>query len=138
MSVTHIVADRASGVVLSVQTVPDSYAPVLGNLPNQTVASNVSAGVLSSGTLANTAAPGLIVLGNMSVTISGTFNADIRLQRSFDGGTTFTQCIDEAGHPIAISVPGEMKFSETEPGVLYRVAPVNFVSGTWTYRYGRG
>lgn len=52
---------------------------------------------------------------HVNVTIWGTWDASVTLQKSFDGGTTW--------HDVQVWVANEMthSFSDTELGMLYRV-----------------
>lgn len=69
-----------------------------------------------------------------NVTIYGTFSAEIRLERSFDGGTTWfvvsQNCNEYARYLGSVS---EQR-TETEFGVIYSLNCVSYTSGTASYR----
>ncbi len=62
-----------------------------------------------------------------NVSLSGTFSADVELQRSFDGGVTWRSV-------ARFSAPIEGMGEEAETYVFYRLNCTNFASGTVTYR----
>ena len=69
-------------------------------------------------------------LSRFNLTISGTFVASIRLERSFDDGSTWHPCTRSDGGPRSWTAPMSILVSECEPGVLYRLNCTAFTSGT--------
>ena len=73
--------------------------------------------------------------GAFNVSVSGTFVATIRLERSFDSGSNWLICSsDSAGTAASWTAPFSVVAEEPEPGVLYRLACTAYTSGTITYR----
>jgi hypothetical protein len=65
-----------------------------------------------------------------NLTISGTFVATIRLERSFDEGSTWHPCTRSDGSSRTWAAPMSIIVSEVEAGVLYRLNCTAFTSGT--------
>ena len=70
----------------------------------------------------------------LNVTLWGSFDAMVQLERSFDGGTTWHPCTDNAGTVQTWSVPMTIVIEEPEDGVLYRLNCTAYTSGTVNYR----
>jgi hypothetical protein len=69
----------------------------------------------------------LYLYKKFNVSLTGTFTADVELQRSFDGGVTWL--------PVArFSQPTQGSGEEPETYVFYRLVCSNYGSGTATYR----
>jgi hypothetical protein len=69
-----------------------------------------------------------------NITISGTFAATIRLERSLDGGGNFVP-ITAGGQPFMVfTAPCSERWSEDQNGVMYRLACIAFTSGSAAYR----
>lgn len=83
-------------------------------------------------TQAVTGEDGIVIKGGYNLSISGTFDATVTLQRSFDGGANFRdmETYDE---------PVESWDIEVELGVLYRagIKGGDYTSGTALVRIGR-
>jgi hypothetical protein len=92
-------------------------------------------GVLSWSTSSPGASPGIALQGEFNLTLSGTFTGlSARLQRSFDGGATWTDCT-ALGQPVTFTGPAtEPCGPEPEAGVLYRVNVSAIASGTVAVR----
>lgn len=92
-----------------------------------------------SGTFTSTGqSSAAIFWGAFNITISGTFVADLGLQRSFDGGTTWVNVSkNTSGEPFLISIPASLTWAEIEQDVLYRLTCTAFTSGTIDYRLSR-
>lgn len=70
-----------------------------------------------------------------NVTISGTFVATVKLERSFNQGATW-HGLTAAGTPIYVwTAPGSESVEENESGVQYRLN-CTWTSGTVVYRLG--
>lgn len=70
---------------------------------------------------------------NVALTISGT--QTLKLQRSFDGGTTAIDVSsDSAGTAASYTASATFNCFEPEEGVLWRVNCSAYTSGTGTYR----
>lgn len=135
MTTTHIVTDPATGRVVSTQDLADSFAPVL--LGRQTAVA-LQAGRITSGTISGTGGTaGTIILGDVVFALSGTFTGAAQLERSFDGGTTYVPLRDEQGNLVQLAIPGEIKVTETEGGVLYRLNCTALSAGTIAWQVGR-
>lgn len=70
---------------------------------------------------------------------NGSWTATIRLERSFDGGTTWIVCgIGGSGTQAVYSTPNQdvsLVVAEPERGVLYRWNCTAYTSGTINYRF---
>jgi hypothetical protein len=78
---------------------------------------------------------GQVLKDSFNVDVSGTFVATLAVQRSFDGGTTWsTISRDASGTPATFTAPFSIQVSEPEVGVQYRVAMTAFTSGSANYR----
>lgn len=69
---------------------------------------------------------------------NGSYTATIRLERSFDGGTTwYVVGVGGTGAQAVYSTPNQdvsVVFTEPEKGVLYRLNCTAYTSGTIAYR----
>ena len=69
-----------------------------------------------------------------NVSLWGAFAGAVRLERSFDAGTTWLP-ISAAGTPLYTwTAPASESAQEDEAGVLYRLNCTAYTSGTITYR----
>jgi hypothetical protein len=94
--------------------------------------------VAGSFTGVNQASGSAIFWGAFNITLEGTFNADIQLQRSFDGGVNFTPVSkNTSGEPFLLSIPASLTWAEIEQDVLYRLVCTAYTSGTITYRLSK-
>ena len=135
MTTTFVVTDAATGRVVSTQILADNFAPVL--MGNQAAVA-VQAGRLAFGSIVGTGgATAVALLGDVVWAASGTFTGAVQLERSFDGGTTWVPLRDEQGALIRLTIPGEIKVSETEIGVLYRLNCTALSAGTIAWQVGR-
>lgn len=76
-----------------------------------------------------------VVKGYYNFSLWGTFSATARLERSFDGGTTWIPVsLDALGDYVSYTQPVSVTGFECENGVLYRVNDTAYVSGTVNYR----
>ena len=100
---------------------PPTQTPPTGDLANAVVISNL-------GTVAN-GSP-MTVYGAFNATLSGTFSATARLEKSFDGGTIYVPAFNNIGSVIAATVPCSMPLFEPERGVSWRWACTVYSSGT--------
>jgi hypothetical protein len=71
--------------------------------------------------------------GCFNLTISGTFVATMRLERTFDDGTTWHPCT-QGGQIIYLTGPCSEVINEPGSGVNYRLNCTAYTSGTVTYR----
>lgn len=75
------------------------------------------------------------LIGPFNFSLSGTFAATVKLERSFDRGVTWLVVSkntlgEEAAYTAPISIQGE----EWERGVRYRLNCTSYTSGSATYR----
>lgn len=82
------------------------------------------------------AGPGarLIRKGAFNVSIWGTFVATLRLERSFDGGTTWLPVTNEGGTVRSWTAPVSTSFTEEELSVMYRLNCTAWTSGVAEWR----
>lgn len=73
------------------------------------------------------------VLGEFNAALSGTFEATIVIERSYDRGLTW-QPLTALGNSFSFDAPCEELFEESEPGVLYAWNCTDYASGTINYR----
>ena len=74
--------------------------------------------------------------GAFNVTLSGTFVATVKLQRSFDNGATWHD-LTAAGTAIAAFTTAVSEvWVEPEASVIFRLNCTAYTSGTVTYRLG--
>lgn len=71
--------------------------------------------------------------GDWNLTLFGDFVGQGRLDRSFDGGTTWVPCTN-AGAVVLFTAPSSEIVTEPEPSVLYSVFFVARTSGTLSWR----
>lgn len=95
----------------------------------------VSGAFTATGQSGNTAAgdPPAFV-GGFNLTLSGTFVATVRLERSFDGGSTWHPCTRSDGSARQWAGPCSIVAEEPEANILYRLNCAAYTSGTVTYR----
>lgn len=75
------------------------------------------------------------VKGYYNFALWGTFVGTARLEKSYDGGTTYIPVsLDALGDPASYTAPVSVTGFECEAGVLYRVNCTAFTSGTINYR----
>lgn len=75
--------------------------------------------------------------GIFNVAVWGTFVGTTLLERSFDGGTTWFQAVNECGNGAtegSFTATASSMFGEPERGVLYRFNCTAYTSGTINYR----
>lgn len=81
------------------------------------------------------ASAGVPMFGVFNLFVYGTFVGTVRLERSFDGGTTWVPCtVDAAGDYASYSVPASLTVTEAENGMLYRINCTAYTSGSISYR----
>lgn len=70
-----------------------------------------------------------------NISLWGTFVATVKVQRSFDDGSTWVDCSrDSAGTTASYTAPASLLVEEPEAGVLYRLNCSAYTSGTINYR----
>ena len=74
--------------------------------------------------------------GAFNVTLSGTFVGTVKLQRSFDNGTTWHDLTAVGTAIAAFTTAVSEVWIEPEPGVIFRLNCTAYTSGTVTYRLG--
>lgn len=79
---------------------------------------------------------GVRVNGNFNASLSGTFVADLQLERSLDDGVTYAP-LTALGDPIVYDSTMSETFYEPEPQALYRWTCTSYTSGTITCRIGK-
>lgn len=75
----------------------------------------------------------LAVRNDFNISFWGTFTGTVRIERSFDNGTTYLP-LTALGTSITFTAPATEIFSEPEFGVKYRVTCSAYTSGTINYR----
>lgn len=76
--------------------------------------------------------------GYFNMSLWGTFTATVKLQRSFDAGTTWlTVSQDATGADASYTAALSVVAIEPETGVLYRLNCTAYSSGTVNYRISR-
>lgn len=82
---------------------------------------------------------GHMFLGYFNASLFGTFVGTVQLQRTFDAGTNWLPCgEDAAGTAATYTAPVSVEVYEPEPGVFYRWACTAYTSGTVSYRLSGG
>lgn len=72
---------------------------------------------------------------HLNISASGTFVATIKIERSFDGGTTAFVCSsDSADTEASFTAPFSVVAEEPSAGVLYRLNCPAYTSGAVAYR----
>jgi hypothetical protein len=74
------------------------------------------------------------MIGDFNITLYGTFAASVALEKTFDGGTTWVQAAFSDGTVVQFTAPTSGAWSETEPGVAYRLRCTSYTSGTVAWR----
>lgn len=90
-----------------------------------------------TGTLASATSSGSFVPvadRDFNLTLSGTFVATLRLDRSFDRGVTWFPLTYIDGSALTWTAPMSSAIGEDEAGVYYRLTASSYTSGTVTYR----
>jgi hypothetical protein len=75
--------------------------------------------------------------GRFNVSLSGTFEADVTLERSFDAGTTWIAVASIDLSPVTLDGAISLACEETEASVVWRLHCTSYTSGTVTYRMSR-
>lgn len=132
MTNTYIVTDTA-GRYLRTDTLPDAFAPVLRSGERARLATT---GQVAAGTITGTGAAAGVQerMGAFTLSVWGTFAATVRLEVSFDGGTTWAPVFGDDGQSVDLSAPGNIQVTQTESGVLYRVFCSAFTSGVVSWQ----
>lgn len=92
-----------------------------------------------SGTLSATgvmASPYIDVGERWNLSIYGTFEATLRLVRSFDGGVTWIPCT-QGGSAVTFSTPASEVVSSPEGNVIYALEVLTYTSGPISWRASR-
>jgi len=77
---------------------------------------------------------GVELFGNFNVHITGAFTGSVRLERSFDAGTSWAPLTDQLGSAVAFTAPVSLVAHEPEEGVRYRANATALTAGTPTIR----
>jgi hypothetical protein len=100
------------------------------------LAQTVSSAAVTSAAVIGTP---IALLGKFNLAIWGVFVGTVVLEKSFDGGATFIQCINrQTQTAVSFTAPAAMSFDEPEPGVLYQLRCSAFTSGTVNGRLSAG
>lgn len=75
--------------------------------------------------------------GRFNVSIWGTYVATIKLERSFDDGTTWLVCSKPDLTDAAFTAPVTFAVEEPERDIQYRLTCTSHTSGTVNYRMSR-
>lgn len=81
-----------------------------------------------------TGAGGSVALypGLLNVTLSGTFEGTVQIERSLDAGSTWVPLSVASATPLSLTVPVTIVLEEAEQGVLWRSRCTAHTSGTAT------
>lgn len=71
---------------------------------------------------------------NFNVTLSGTFEGEVRLERSFDDGSSWHPLTAAGYQYFSFTAPCSEIHVESEVGVEYRLTCTDYTSGTISYR----
>lgn len=122
-----------AAVALALAAIP-AHAGLSGSGGIELAGTVVSSTFTGTGSSASTQ-----IFGMGNVTLTGTYVATVVIERSFDGGSTFSPLpLDTAGTANAYTAPVTLVINETEAGVFYRVRCSAYTSGTVTYRISAG
>lgn len=72
--------------------------------------------------------------GRFNVSVYGEFTAEIQMERSFDGGSTWVVCTDDSGNKHSWTSAISIIADEPEHNVHYRLNCTSYTSGTISYR----
>lgn len=113
--------------------------PVLASkLPALTTIAGDQANAILQGTITATATAALgpfAVFGDFNFAVWGTTGATTKLQKTFDGGTTYIDALMNTGSVAVVVGAGAIQLRETERGVAYIANCTTFGSGTLTLRF---
>jgi hypothetical protein len=127
------IIDIASGAIAGTQSWPDAFSPiVLAGQRAEPVTSSINS-VLGAFTAVGVGAA-FTPFGNFNLSVWGTFVGSVVLERSFDGGTTYTQASFPDGTTPTLTAPMSGTWNEKEKGTAYRFRCSAFTSGTINWR----
>ncbi len=97
---------------------------------------SIASRALIAGSFAGTGASAAIaVAGRFNITLGGFGNATVKIERSFDGGSTWhVASRDAAGAEATYTANASLVADEPETGVLYRLNCTALSSGPIAYR----
>ena len=72
-----------------------------------------------------------------NITIYGTFVGTVRLERSFDAGTTWVPLTANGSAILSFTAPASESWSESGANMSYRMNCTAYTSGTINYRLGQ-
>lgn len=75
--------------------------------------------------------------GRFNVSLFGTFEAEVSLERSFDGGANWIPVAGVDLAAVTLDAPISLACEETEASVSWRLNCTDFTSGTVNYRMSR-
>ena len=78
--------------------------------------------------------PSIRVTGAFNFAVTGAFDAAAVLERSYDGGTTYTPVQYPDGTAWAITQPVSARFHEYAAVALYRVRCTSYTAGEMVWR----
>jgi hypothetical protein len=91
--------------------------------------------LISGSFTATGASDSIAVAGRFNVNLSGFGSATVKIERSFDNGSSWhVASRDAAGNEAAYTANASLVAEEPEAGVLYRVNCTSFSSGPIDYR----
>lgn len=74
---------------------------------------------------------------NFNVFLGGTWDGQVAIQRSYDGGSTYTTMQNLTLNTLAsFTAPTNFIISEPDPAILYRAFALNMISGSVSVRFG--
>lgn len=107
-------------------------------LPALTVIAGDQANAILQGTITATATAALgpfQVFGDFNFAAWGTTGATTKLQKTFDGGTTYIDALLNTGSVVSVVGAGAIQLHESERGVSYIANCTTFGAGTLTLRF---
>lgn len=95
---------------------------------------------VASGTLTglDDAGESILLRGNFNVSVWGTFDATVALERSFDGGSSWIRVTFSDGNAITYTAAASAVWSEPEFGVSFRLRCSAYTSGSINWRLSLG
>lgn len=105
---------------------PNNLTPPAGDLANIVVTGSLSA----TGTIGP-----FPVYGDFNFALWGTFTGTVKLQKTFDGGTTYIDAMLNTGTVASFTAPGAIALNEPERGVAYIANATTLSAGTANARF---
>ena len=112
---------------MGIPITPPNLTPPAGDRANAVLIGNITTAAAGSG---------FPVYGTFNFSLTGTFTATVRLEKTFNGGSTYVPVVNiNTGSIVALTSPGAVVVGEPERGVAYRANCTAYTSGTIAYRF---